>query len=55
MSFEQSDGTRRAELVVVAKAADRLSLIVLHESGGTRVIDRVDTSSLLNRQLERLG
>lgn len=55
MSFEQSDGTRRAELVVVARAADRLSLIVLHESGGTKVIDRVDASMLLSRQLERLG
>ncbi|HEU5143931.1 MAG TPA: hypothetical protein VFT81_02050 [Dermatophilaceae bacterium] len=55
MSFEQSDGTRRAELVVVARAADRLSLIVLHEGGGTKVIDRVDASKLLNRQLERLG
>jgi hypothetical protein len=55
MSFEQSDGTRRVELVVVARAADRISLIVLHEPGGSKVIDRVDASKLVNRQLERLG
>lgn len=55
MSFEQSDGTRRTELVVVARAADRVSLVVLHERGGSKAIDRVDAGTLLNLQLERLA
>ncbi len=55
MSFEQADGTGRTELVVVARAADRVSLVVLHEPGGSEVIDGVDASELLNRALDRLG
>lgn len=55
MSFKQPDGIQRTELVLVARAADRISLIVLHERGGAQAIDGVDASTLINLQLERLG
>lgn len=54
-SFEQSDGTRSSELLLVARVADRISLIALHETNPAGSLDAVDASELLNRSFERLG
>lgn len=54
-SFEQSDGARYDELLLVARTSDRVSLIALHERKPAGSIDSVDRVALLSRSVERLS
>lgn len=54
-SFKHADGTRYEELLLVARTADRLSLVALHEREPAGSIASVDVVALLTRSIERLG
>ena len=55
VSSVQPSGFRHDELVAVVRDENRISVVVLHETSGSRAIDAVDAAELLRRSAGRLG